>query len=61
MDHLNRHTDHEVYGERGHWYATDLDGGTTLRVAFPQDYLDIPLHFRLGDGLEIEGEGPSPI
>ena len=61
MDYLNRHMDSEEYGEHGHWYATDLDGGTTLRVAFPQDYLDIPEHFRIADGLEIEGDGPSPI
>jgi serralysin len=44
MDHLNRD------GET--WDATDRDGGVTLRIAFPQDYDDIPLHFRDHDDLD---------
>ena len=44
MDHLNRS------GEK--WDPTDPDGGVTLRVAFPQEYDDIPLHFRTLDGLD---------
>ena len=44
MDHLNRS------GEK--WDPTDPDGGVTLRVVFPQEYDDIPLHFRTLDGFD---------
>ena len=44
MDHLNRS------GEK--WDPTDPDGGVTLRIAFPQEYDDIPLHFRTLDGFD---------
>ena len=44
MDHLNR--------GGAKWDPTDPDGGVTLRVAFPQEYDDIPLHFRTLDGLD---------
>ncbi len=44
MDHLNRS------GEK--WDPTDPDGGVTLRVAFPQEYDDIPQFFRDWDGFD---------
>jgi hypothetical protein len=44
MDHLNR--------SGKSWDPTDPDGGVTLRIAFPQEYDDIPLHFRTMDGFD---------
>jgi Ca2+-binding RTX toxin-like protein len=48
MDHINR--------DGAKWDPTDPDGGVTLRIAFPQDYYDIPLHFRMLDGFDTPEE-----
>ena len=43
LDHLNRHGE----GELTQWSANDLDGGTTLRVGFPQSWDQIPEELRI--------------
>ena len=48
MDHLNRHGE----GELNKWSANDLDGGTTLRVGFPQSWDEIPEELRILDGID---------
>jgi hypothetical protein len=48
MDHLNR--------SGNKWDPTDPDGGVTLRVAFPQQYDDIPEYFRDMDGFDTPAD-----
>jgi serralysin len=48
MDYINR--------DGAKWDPTDPDGGVTLRIAFPQSYDDIPLHFRMHDGFDTPEE-----